>query len=932
MPPQSTVRPMGRASVPAVAADARAATSSRPAAVAQPVVRAAPSALFSAAISGEEAWIQSLLLQGGLDANVRDETRGGATALMLATQYRQMGCVETLLELGADPNASGAGRLAPIHIAAANGLGDAIRRLVDAGGDLDLRTDHECTAMHVAAQSEQDGIVRLLAELGADVDAYGHDGIRPLHTAVANDSLLCIGELLNAGASPLLATDAGSTPLHVAAQEGNSEAAKVLLDGCAEDVRELLVRARTKLDFSALHVAAQNGHATLVASLADAFPGAIHLHSSKVAWTPLHSAVRHNQLAVIDVLLRENANVDALSAENTTPLHLAAQYDLGDAAAKLLAAGARPTIVDKLLGTAVHVAAAMNSCSVLRKLVNHRNAVNINARAGAAARTPLHEATDRASHEAMRILLSAGAQCDVRQSDTGWAPLVLAARRNDAVACKMLLDAGASVDLRSLTGWTALHAAIHVAAIDAVLALLDAGADANLVSGNGNTPLMMAVLHINPVMRTRLLARLLAVDGIELHTRNGYGDSAVDIAFRAHHLDAAEALLRAEDADADDLSPLHRFQIAAAHHVRATCSAEAAAKHAMPPATPVEEGIDHHGLRYIIKIDREHPFESVRDMLLGDVRVLMEEQQLGVRFVENNEVAGVRSGLMKELVSVLARDVFADEAAWRTCDDGRLHVDDVQTRDGCARLAVAGRMLGIALLLGISPCISLSTPLLDAMLGRADWDREEALAEIDASLDVSMTRATQEPHIYLAHVADEVDVDNAAAVDEYVHAYRKRVVHPPAVCAFLRAVHEMLPASVLAKIGDRDALDSMLVGTTLNVDEWQEHTVYDGFDETRRPADAAFIKLFWDVVRNDLDDDERAGLFHFATAVRRLPVGGIAALPQGFRLVKSPPSFENALPRAFTCANALIVQAEMRRSKLVEGLRAVARSDLAFTM
>ncbi len=82
------------------------------------------------------AWRQGVmraLLAAGVKAMVRD--RAGQTALHLATG--DASCVELLLEVGADPNASGAGGRTPMHEAAYLGTPETLTLLHRAGGKLD---------------------------------------------------------------------------------------------------------------------------------------------------------------------------------------------------------------------------------------------------------------------------------------------------------------------------------------------------------------------------------------------------------------------------------------------------------------------------------------------------------------------------------------------------------------------------------------------------------------------------------------------------------------------------------------------------------------------------------------------------------------------------------------------------------------------------
>ena len=108
--------------------------------------------------------------------------------------------------------------------------------------------------------------------------------------------------------------------------------------------------------------------------------------------------------------------------------------------------------------------------------------------------TALHWAAERGDEELARMLLAAGAAVAPTTRVGGYAPLHLASRNGSAAVAALLLDAGAD-PMRAVraTGSTPLHLAASSGSAPLVRLLLDAGADANArETAWDQTPLIFA--------------------------------------------------------------------------------------------------------------------------------------------------------------------------------------------------------------------------------------------------------------------------------------------------------------------------------------------------------------------------------------------------------------------------------------------------------
>jgi len=121
--------------------------------------------------------------------------------------------------------------------------------------------------------------------------------------------------------------------------------------------------------------------------------------------------------------------------------------------------------------------------------------------------TPLAQAAAAGEADEVRRLLAAGANVDERDR-TGFTALIWAARRGETESVQLLLAAGADPDLHDgyVNGWTPIMHALHKGQTETVRVLLAAGADPNVPANGGYTPLLMAAGYGNADAVTALLA------------------------------------------------------------------------------------------------------------------------------------------------------------------------------------------------------------------------------------------------------------------------------------------------------------------------------------------------------------------------------------------------------------------------------------------
>ena len=156
--------------------------------------------------------------------------------LCRATECGYVKTVGKLLDAGADPNGT-EDDYRPLYTAAEKGYVEIVRKLLAKGARVDdpgrpLLPDN---ALHAAARGCHVKIIKLLIDAGANVKAKNDRGKTPLHAlAMSNcgerECLKVLQWLIDAGADIHAKDKQGGQPLHEAAQYGNVEMVKKLLE------------------------------------------------------------------------------------------------------------------------------------------------------------------------------------------------------------------------------------------------------------------------------------------------------------------------------------------------------------------------------------------------------------------------------------------------------------------------------------------------------------------------------------------------------------------------------------------------------------------------------------------------------------------------------------------------------------------------------
>uniref|UniRef100_A0A3B3RTV7 Ankyrin repeat and SOCS box containing 13a, tandem duplicate 1 n=1 Tax=Paramormyrops kingsleyae TaxID=1676925 RepID=A0A3B3RTV7_9TELE len=201
--------------------------------------------------------------------------------------------------------------------------------------------------------------------------------------------------------------------------------------------------------------------------------------------TELHQIASLGNALQLERLIDGGASVNAVTADNITPLHDACAGAQPHCAKLLLAAGAQVDIRTIHGSTPLCNACAAGSLECAKLLLEHGASVNPSLTALTAS--PLHEACIRGDPDCAQLMIAEGAHLEAFDIYFG-TPLHAACARGNVDCARVLLSAGARVNAASFHE-TALHYAAKVGNVDLIQMLVEFGANVYARDNLGRKPI-----------------------------------------------------------------------------------------------------------------------------------------------------------------------------------------------------------------------------------------------------------------------------------------------------------------------------------------------------------------------------------------------------------------------------------------------------------
>jgi ankyrin repeat protein len=373
------------------------------------------------AVSRNDLETTDLLLRAGADVKAANEF--GATALYAAAAHRDPAMTVKLLAAGADANAPLMSGETPLIEAARRGSLDTVNTLLSAKANPNAKeANYGHTALMAAVSQRHSAVVEELLRRGAEVDLGAKSGFTPLMFAAQQGDANIARILINAGANPNFAQPQfGVTPLLIASAMVKTDVVALLLDKGADP-----------------NAANSRGYNPLLWVVRDSDYG-------------IDEKGKDDIVKIVRLLLAHGANpnfqlkqpgspsrtVTEISLQGATPLVFAAEVNHLEVVKALLAAGADPSIATEQGTTA--------------------------------------------------LMLSAGAGTDIQRMRSP------EERATAVETAKLLVEHGVDVNAVGQYGWTALHSATYQGLSDVIEFLVSKGAKINEMDAFGQTPLSISL-------------------------------------------------------------------------------------------------------------------------------------------------------------------------------------------------------------------------------------------------------------------------------------------------------------------------------------------------------------------------------------------------------------------------------------------------------
>ena len=282
-------------------------------------------ALHWAVFGGEQA--VRTLLEAGANPNLTDF--GGETPMYWAAARKKMALADLLIEYGADVNlASERNANSAIFIAARNNKPQVVEYYLRHGANLAASNKLGQTALHAAVSGRHLSMVELLLKLGVPIDSKDAEGNTAIMLTSTNYNSKIFRALVDGGASLDIKNATGRGPLDIAIQQGWTPEVEMLLEKGATFDR---ASAAAKCPLELMELVLRNG----------ADPNAVNAQGS----APLHRAAKRPEL--VRLLLDKGADPNSIDDGGRSPLHQAAIYGESHVITLLLKHGADKSLKDK---------------------------------------------------------------------------------------------------------------------------------------------------------------------------------------------------------------------------------------------------------------------------------------------------------------------------------------------------------------------------------------------------------------------------------------------------------------------------------------------------------------------------------------------------------------------------------------------------------
>jgi uncharacterized protein len=457
----------------------------------------------------------------------------GRTALFNAIEFDSQLVVDWLLGLGAKPDHQDKFGNTPVLLAVAKGKENILQKLLNHEVDVSQTLANGDNLLHYALRLNQAALIPFLIKKGVPINQQNSSALTPLDMAESAKEKNAIASLKAAGAQRA----------NLGFVQKNSATAEHLVGSAG-------VSNLTLLDLAKLVV---SSNVTLTTELLDKRPDLINQPLND-GTSLLMLAVKHEDSKMVSVLLKAGAKVNQKGLNGDTPLHQAALLNNIEVINLLLRANADPLLLDDKGDDVITWAIKRGETSIANTLITkvlsektinpkplpvddyillsaQNNKAGLVVTLASEASTPKKDDSGRdalwyaASNQNIDLISQLLKMGFVSEVDKQGASPFFVAIQTRCLNCAKQLLAISDVNQPNLTGTTPLMIAAAAGDLELTEWLLNQKADIDLRNDQGNTALINAV-QANATDLVRILVEM----GANVSRKNKLGFSALDIA------------------------------------------------------------------------------------------------------------------------------------------------------------------------------------------------------------------------------------------------------------------------------------------------------------------------------------------------------------------------------------------------------------------
>ncbi|CAG9864669.1 unnamed protein product [Phyllotreta striolata] len=528
-----------------------------------------PFRILRVAESGNLEVFQRLYYADPTRLVIRDSR--GRTPIHQAASRNRVNILQFIVDQGGDLNVQDNAGCTPLHVAVEHDSLDAVDFLLQKGVKTDILNEKNQAAIHLVTELNKVAVLEVMGRHKEKIDIQqgGEHGRSALHIAAIYDHEECARLLLTEfGASPKIPCNNGYYPIHEAAKNASSKTLEVFLQwgeskGCS---RQQMISFYDSEGNVPLHSAVHGGDIKAV-ELCIKSGAKISIQQQDLS-TPVHLACAQGATEIVKMMFKMQpeeklACLSSCDVQKMTPLHCAAMFDHPEIVDYLVSEGADMNAMDKERRSPMLLAALRGGWRTVHMLIklgadinirdiNKRNLLHLVVMNGGRLEKFASEVSEAKSKESLLQLLN-------EKDINGCSPLHYASREGHIRSLENLIQLGACINLKNNNNESPLHFAARYGRYNTAKQLLDSEKGTFIINesdGGGLTP-----LHIASQQGHTRVVQLLLNRGALLH-RDHNGRNPLHLAAMNGYTQTIELLLSVhshllDQTDKDGNTALH---------------------------------------------------------------------------------------------------------------------------------------------------------------------------------------------------------------------------------------------------------------------------------------------------------------------------------------------------------------------------------------